>query len=74
MSSRITVLRILEIFWFILGCIALAGFAYKASSEGVAGNKNYYLLFIGLISLVMFFLRRRKRIFLEKQIKQEQNN
>lgn len=74
MSSRITVLKILEIFWLILGCIALIGFTYKAVSEGVQTNKNYMLLFIGLIGLLMFYLRRKKRKFLERQLEQEQNN
>lgn len=74
MSNRITVLKVLEIFWLILGCIAIVGFCYKAMTEGYKTNNNYLLLFIGIIGLLMFFLRRKKRKFLEEESRKQQNN
>lgn len=74
MSSRIKILKILELFWLIMGCFALGGFIYKAISEGMHANKNYMLLFISCISFLMFVLRRKKRKFLEDKFVKEEDS
>lgn len=57
--------RILEITWLSIAIVAIFIGAYKISTEGI--QEGVYFLVITLVAGIMYGIRRRQRINMDKE-------
>lgn len=57
--------RIIEWIWLIFGCIFIGLTIWKINSLGTSRAAIYFMF--PIVAFVMYYLRRRQRIRLEKQ-------
>jgi len=58
--------KIYEMLWLVIAIFAVLTIIYQLATKDGLDNKDYILLFIGAIALMMYFFKRRNRRFFEK--------
>lgn len=76
MLKPTSLLRIFEILWIIAAIIAFGlGLKHLITGE-TDGQSYYYLFFIGIMGLIMAFIKRKSRLWIQKKEEElaRQNN
>lgn len=58
-------LKVLEITWLLIGIISICIGGYKISTQGI--NEGIYFLIISLVAGIMYSIRHRQRIKMDKE-------